>query len=99
MCRAVERAVAQHDPLRPPRTENRLLEVTDRGHRLAELARGRRVQRVLLGLDRPAGARVRAIGRFPCATNRCTPYRLPGREQMVGPLGPQPFVNANERSK
>lgn len=31
--RPVERAVAQHDSLRPPRTEDRLFEMADRGPR------------------------------------------------------------------
>jgi hypothetical protein len=62
--RPIERAVAQHDPLRPPRAEDRLLEMADCGQRLAHLPHGRRIERVLLALHRPAAARVRAIARY-----------------------------------
>src|SRR5262249_61479825 len=54
--RPVERAVAQYDPLGPPRRQDRLLEVPDRGYEPAYRARWRRVDRVLLALHRAAGA-------------------------------------------
>jgi hypothetical protein len=62
--------------------------VADRRHALAHLAGGRGVERVLLALHRPAGAHVPpravALGHEPPH-----PHRLPGRQQVVGPLGPQ----------
>ena len=56
--RPVERAVAQHDALERGRLEHRALEVADPGHRLALLARRRRVERVALVLRWPSGPRV-----------------------------------------
>ena len=63
--------------------------MTDRGQGLPHLAHGRRVQRVLLGLDRPAAGRVHAIGPHALRHEASRPDRLPGGEQVVGPLGPQ----------
>jgi hypothetical protein len=86
----IERAVAQHDPVRPPRAQDHLPEVADRGEGLAHLAYGRRVERVVLALHRPAGARVRAIAGHPLDHEPPHPGRLPGREQVVRALRPQP---------
>jgi hypothetical protein len=61
----------------------------DRGHGLAHLRRRRGVERVLLGLDRRTGARVRAKAGDPLRYEPLHPHRLPGREQVVGALGPQ----------
>src|SRR5918996_5475565 len=57
--RQVKAAVAQHDALGPRRTEDCLLEMKDRGGGLALLAWWRGVERILLGLHRSAGARVK----------------------------------------
>src|SRR5215204_521973 len=54
----VEAAVTQDDTLSPPRLQDSLLEVSERGHACAQFARGSRVERVLLALHRSAGARV-----------------------------------------
>ena len=63
--------------------------MTDRGQGLAHLPHGRRVERVLLALDRPTAARIRAIGRYPLCHEPSHSHRLPGGEQVVGALRPQ----------
>jgi hypothetical protein len=60
----------------------------DRRQGRAHLARGVRVERVLLTLHGPAGAHVRAKARHPLRYEPSHPDGLPGREQMVGRLGP-----------
>ena len=87
--RAVEDAVAQHDPIRPLRPQHSLLEVTHGGQGLAHLTRGRRVKRVLLALDRPAGARVRTVATDPLGHELPYPNRLSGGQEMIGRLGTQ----------
>jgi hypothetical protein len=87
--RPVEGAVAQHDSLRPLRSEHRGLEMANRGQRVAHVARGCRVEWVVFVLHRPAGAHVRAEARDPLCHEPFDPDRLPGREQVVGRLGPQ----------
>src|SRR6185437_15777781 len=71
------------------RTEDRVLEMTERGDGLAHLAQGRWVEWVLLDLHRPTGAHVRAVACYPLCHEPSHPDRLPGREQVVRPLGPQ----------
>jgi hypothetical protein len=56
---------------------------------LAHLACGRRVERILLALHRPAGARIGAIATYPLGHEPAYANRLPGGEQMIGRLGPQ----------
>src|SRR5262249_33092007 len=63
--RPVERAVAQYDPLGPPRVQDRLLEVPDRGYEPAYRARWRGVDRVLLALHRAARTRRRLHASAP----------------------------------
>ena len=63
--------------------------MTDRGLCLAHLARGRRVEWVLLALHRPASAHVRGIAPYPLGHEPSHPERLPSGEQVVGPFGPQ----------
>jgi hypothetical protein len=87
--RPVEGAIAQDDPLRPIRREDRLFDVTDGGLRLPHLARGRQVQRVLFGLHRAAGAHVRGIAAHPLCHEPSHSDSVCGREQVVGPLRPQ----------
>jgi hypothetical protein len=62
--------------------------MADRGDRPAHLLRGCGVQRILLALHGPAGARVRpcaiALGHKPPHI-----HGSPGRQQMVGPLDTQ----------
>ena len=84
---AVEAAVAQREALAVP--GHRLLQVPDRGQRRRRVGRRGRVERVVLGLDRTAGPRVRpaaeALRDQPAHPGR------PGRgEQDVGALGAQP---------
>jgi hypothetical protein len=63
--------------------------MSDRGPAFAHLARGRRVERVLLALHRPAGSCVRERA-IALRHEPAYPDRLPGREQMIGALDPQP---------
>ena len=62
--------------------------MTDRRQALAHLARRRRVERVLLALDWPAGALVRPRA-IALRHEPPHPDRLPGRQQVVRALGPQ----------
>ena len=94
--RPVEAAVAQHDAPEPP--VDRRLEVADRGQRLAHAARRVGVERVVLGLDRPAGARI-GPAREALRDEALDAGRARGREQVVGPLGAQPVGRARTPSR
>jgi hypothetical protein len=85
----VEPAVAQHDPAA---LRDRRLEVADRLQRLARVGRRLAVERVVLGLDRPALPGGRPAGEaLPDE-----PRVAGGRDQVVGPLGAEP-VGRGER--
>jgi hypothetical protein len=62
--------------------------MTDRLHRLAHLARRRRVERVLLALHRATHPLV-GPGGVALRDEPLDPDRLSGREQMIRALGPQ----------
>jgi hypothetical protein len=91
--RAIEDAVAKRDPAG---VRHDLLEVPHRGHRLARLRGRGGIERVVLGLDRPALAlgpeAGEALGDEPV-----DPRLARGRDQRVGALGPQP-VRLRERA-
>jgi hypothetical protein len=83
---AVEAAVAQGDPAR---VRDRLVEMTHGGVGLPRRSGRSRVERILLGLDRPALARVAVAGEtlgdepaHACLTG--------GGQQRIGALGPEP---------
>ena len=61
----------------------------DRRQRLAHLARGSRVERVVLGLDRTAGPGVRPA-RVALGDEPLHPDGAPSGQQVIGALGPQP---------
>ena len=95
--RPVETAVAQHDSLGPRRREDRLLDVADRRDGLTHLLGRTGSERVLLGLHRSARA---LVGREEALRDEpLHAHGLPGREQVVGALGPQPVGHREARSK
>ena len=69
----------------------------DRGLGLTHLARGPRVEGILLALHRPTGAHVRGVAPDPLRDKPLHSDRLAGGEQIVGSLGPQP-VRQRERA-
>ena len=92
---AVEAAVAQRDPAG---AGDRRLEVLDRLERRAHLLGGLLVQRVVLGLDRPADARVRARPRSSGRSTRSTPASRAAASRWSVPSVRRRLVSANERS-
>jgi hypothetical protein len=78
------------DSFGPLCAQDGLFEVADRGRGVAHRARRQRVERILLGLDRPAGARVGVIPSHALRDEPPHADRLPGRQQVVGALGAQP---------
>src|SRR5215208_5117939 len=83
----VETAVTQHDALGPPRIEDCLLEMKDRGSCFALLAWGRQVERGPFALHRSAGARVQGV--VALRHEPPHPHRLSGREQVIRPRAAQ----------
>ena len=85
---AIEAPVAQDDALGPAGARDRALEIADRIERMAHSPRRRGIERVVLGLERPAGAGEgpprEALGDEP-AYSDCPA----GGQQIVGPLRPQ----------
>ena len=85
--RAVEAAVPQREALAVP--GRGLLQVPDRGQRRRRVRRRGRVERVGLGLDRPAGSRVRPAA-VALRDHPAHPGRPAAGEQHVRALGAQP---------
>jgi hypothetical protein len=83
---AVEAAVAKHDPARG---RDRLVEIPHRGERLGGAFWRLWIERILLGLHRPALARVPHAGEAlgDEAGHACLPC---GGQQSVSPFCPQP---------
>ena len=85
---SVEGAVAQHETVERRRPRDRALEMADRVQRVAEFSRRRRVQGVLLRLDRPSGPRERPAAK--ALRDEAARLGLPRRrEQVIQALRPQ----------
>ena len=86
---AVEAAVPQHDALHTGRRGHRVLQLPDRGQHLLAARHRRRVERVLLRLDRASGAGVHHSREALC-DHAAHPGRRGRRQEVAGALRPQP---------